>query len=143
MLIELRPAAFEPYQELLQYQQQLAAGEYGATAVFVGSMRDFNQGDSVQKMWLEYYPGMTEKHLQAIADEAMQKWDLLDLMLLHRVGDINPADPIVLVAAWSAHRAAAFEASRYLMEELKSRAPFWKQEQLDSKKRWVDMNTPA
>lgn len=141
MLVELRPEAFEPYQELLSYQQQLVPGQYGATAMFVGSMRDFNQGDSVQKMWLEYYPGMTEKHLQAIADEAMEKWDLLDLMILHRVGEINPADPIVLVAAWSAHRAAAFEASRYLMEELKSRAPFWKKEQLDSQERWVDKST--
>lgn len=141
MLVELRPEAFEPYQELLSYQQQLAAGQYGATAVFVGSMRDFNQGDNVQKMWLEYYPGMTEKHLQAIADEAMSKWDLLDLVILHRVGEINPAEPIVLVATWSVHRAASFEASRYLMEELKSRAPFWKKEQLNTENRWVDKNT--
>ena len=116
---------------------------YGATAVFVGSMRDFNEGDDVQQMWLEHYPGMTEKHLQTIADEAMQKWDLLDVLLVHRVGEINPGDPIVLVAAWSAHRAAAFDASRYLMEELKSRAPFWKKEQLDSSSRWVEKNTPA
>lgn len=143
MRIELRPAGFEPYQELLDYQQQLGAGQYGATAVFVGNMRDFNEDDNVQKMWLEYYPGMTEKHLQVIADEAMKKWDLLDVMLVHRVGEISPGEPIVLVAAWSAHRAAAFDASRYLMEELKSRAPFWKKEQLDSASRWVGKNTPA
>ncbi|MGD8483625.1 MAG: molybdenum cofactor biosynthesis protein MoaE, partial [Thioalkalispiraceae bacterium] len=117
--------------------------QYGATAVFVGSMRDFNEGDDVQKMWLEHYPGMTEKHLEKIAHEAMQKWDLLDVLLVHRVGEIGPGEPIVLVAAWSAHRAAAFEASRYLMEELKSRAPFWKKEQLDNSSRWVAKNTPG
>ena len=141
MLIELRPEAFEPYQELAYYQQSVPANQYGATAVFVGSMRDFNDGDTVQKMWLEHYPGMTEKYLQTIATEAMSKWQLLDVMIIHRVGEVSPNDSIVVVAAWSAHRAAAFDASRYLMEELKSRAPFWKKEQLDSKMRWVEQNT--
>jgi molybdopterin synthase catalytic subunit len=143
MLIQLRSQTFDPYQELADYQNTVVAGQYGATAVFVGSMRDFNEGDNVQKMWLEHYPGMTEKHLQAIADEAMQKWGLLDVVILHRVGEVMPNDAIVLVAVWSAHRAAAFDASRYLMEELKSRAPFWKKEQLDHKTRWVEQNTPA
>lgn len=142
MLIELRPEEFEPYQELANYQQSVPAGQYGATAVFVGSMRDFNDGDTVRKMWLEHYPGMTEKYLQTIVAEAMDKWDLLDAMIIHRVGEVSPSDAIVLVATWSAHRAAAFESSRYLMEELKSRAPFWKKEQLDSKMRWVEQNTP-
>lgn len=143
MLIQLRPETFDPYHELAEYQGSLAAGQYGATAVFIGSMRDFNEGDNVQNMWLEHYPGMTEKYLQTITDEAIQKWDLLDVMLLHRVGKVNPNDPIVLVAVWSAHRAAAFDASRYLMEQLKSRAPFWKKEQLDHKTRWVEQNTPV
>lgn len=143
MQVELRADSFEPYQALQDYQEQLTTGQYGATSVFVGSMRDFNEGDDVKKMWLEHYPGMTEKHLQAIADEALQKWDLQDILLVHRVGEINPGDPIVLVATWSAHRAAAFDATRYLMEELKSRAPFWKKEQLDSSSRWVDKNTPG
>lgn len=143
MLIQLRPEEFDPYQELADYQRSVAAGQYGATAVFVGSMRDFNEGDDVQSMWLEHYPGMTEKYLNTIAEEAMQKWDLLDLVILHRVGEVSPNDSIVLVAVWSAHRAEAFDASRYLMEELKSRAPFWKKEQLDSKTRWVEHNTTA
>lgn len=143
MRVDLRADSFEPYQALQDYQEQLTTGQYGATSVFVGSMRDFNEGDDVKKMWLEHYPGMTEKHLQAIADEALQKWDLQDILLVHRVGEINPGDPIVLVATWSAHRAAAFDATRYLMEELKSRAPFWKKEQLDSSSRWVDKNTPG
>jgi len=143
MRVELRADSFEPYQALQDYQEQLTTGQYGATSVFVGSMRDFNEGDDVKKMWLEHYPGMTEKHLQAISDEALQKWDLQDIFLVHRVGEINPGDPIVLVATWSAHRAAAFDATRYLMEELKSRAPFWKKEQLNSSSRWVDKNTPG
>lgn len=143
MRVDLRADSFEPYQALQDYQEQLTTGQYGATSVFVGSMRDFNEGDDVKKMWLEHYPGMTEKHLQAIADEALQQWDLQDILLVHRVGEINPGDPIVLVATWSAHRAAAFDATRYLMEELKSRAPFWKKEQLDSSSRWVDKNTPG
>ncbi|MEJ2142542.1 MAG: molybdenum cofactor biosynthesis protein MoaE [Gammaproteobacteria bacterium] len=143
MLVELRPEPFEPYHELASYQESIAAGQYGATAVFVGSMREFNEGDQVQKMWLEYYPGMTEKYLESIASEAMSKWDLLDVLIIHRTGEVSPSDSIVLVAVWSGHRAAAFEASRYLMEELKSRAPFWKKEQLDHKSRWVEHNTPA
>lgn len=143
MLIELRPSAFDAFREMASYQESVAAGQYGATAVFIGSMRDFNEGEQVQNMWLEHYPGMTEKYLQTIADEAMSKWELLDILIIHRVGEVNPSDTIVLVATWSAHRAAAFEASRYLMEELKSRAPFWKKEQLDHKSRWVEQNTPA
>ncbi len=142
MHIEIQPQPFEPYTRLQQYQQQADfAGRYGATAVFVGSMREFNQGDDVEAMWLEHYPGMTEKYLQKISEEAAQKWDILDSLIIHRVGEMHPNDPIVLVAVWSAHRAAAFDASRYLMEELKSRAPFWKKETLPEKTRWVDKNT--
>jgi molybdopterin synthase catalytic subunit len=84
---------------------------------------------------------MTEKYLQKISEEAASKWDILDSLIVHRVGEMLPNDPIVLVAVWSAHRAAAFDASRYLMEELKSRAPFWKKESLTDKSRWVDKNT--
>jgi len=92
-------------------------------------------------MLLEHYPGMTENYLQKISEEAASKWDILDSLIVHRVGEMHPNDPIVLVAVWSAHRAAAFDASRYLMEELKSRAPFWKKESLSDKTRWVDKNT--
>ena len=142
MLIEIKDSAFEPYQRLLDYQQAADfAGKYGATAVFVGSMREFNQGDDVEAMQLEHYPGMTEKYLQKISKEAAEKWDILDSLIVHRVGEMLPNDPIVLVAVWSAHRAAAFDASRYLMEELKSRAPFWKKETLPENERWVEKNT--
>ena len=85
---------------------------------------------------------MTEKYLNKISEEAAKKWDIIDSLIVHRVGEMLPNDPIVLVAVWSAHRAAAFDASRYLMEELKSRAPFWKKESLSAEKnRWVDKNT--
>lgn len=139
---EIREQAFEPYAELLQYQQATqAAGRYGATAVFVGSMRDLNEGESVTAMELEHYPGMTEKYLQRISQHAADHWNLLDSLILHRVGRVEPDDAIVLVAVWSAHRKDAFEASRYLMEELKSKAPFWKKEQTLEGERWVENNT--
>ena len=142
MLIEIKDAPFEPYQRLLEYQVAASfSGKYGATAVFVGSMREFNQGDDVTSMTLEHYPGMTEKYLQKIGQEAADKWDILDSLIVHRVGEMLPNDPIVLVAVWSAHRAEAFDASRYLMEELKSRAPFWKKESLAKQTRWVEKNT--
>ena len=142
MHIEIKSQPFEPYQYLVDYQSKADfAGKYGATAVFVGSMREFNQGDDVSKMTLEHYPGMTEKYLQKISEEAAIKWEILDSLIVHRVGEMLPNDPIVLVAVWSAHRAAAFDASRYLMEELKSRAPFWKKERLDDGSRWVEKNT--
>ncbi len=145
MAVELRAKAFEPWQELTDFQQQMleVRGKYGATAVFVGTMRDFNEGNEVQGMFLEHYPQMTEKHLEMIAAEAVQRWGLLDVLIIHRVGEIRPDDPIVLVAAWTAHRAAAFEAARYLIEELKSRAPFWKKESLPEGSRWVERNTPS
>lgn len=145
MTVEIREQGFDPYREVSDYQQTVlnAAGKYGATAVFVGSMRDLNEGDAVQAMTLEHYPGMTEAYLEKITQEAGQRWDIIDSLIIHRVGELHPDDPIVLVAVWSAHRAAAFEASRFLMEELKSRAPLWKKEVLATGSRWVEKNTPG
>jgi len=141
---EIRSKAFDPWKETQDYQcNHLSAGKYGATASFVGTMRDFNQGDDVTSMTLEHYPGMTESYLDKICDEAKQRWNLLDCLIVHRVGDIHPNDPIVLTVVWSAHRKEAFDACRYLMEELKSRAPFWKKEGLTEGHRWVDKNTPG
>jgi molybdopterin synthase catalytic subunit len=143
MTIAIHDVPFDPWALLKEYQQaHLESGKYGATAVFVGSMRDFNEGDNVVAMTLEHYPGMTEKYLQSIADEAADRWAILDSLIVHRVGDIKPDDTIVLVAVWSAHRAHAYEANRYLMEQLKSSAPFWKKETLqDNTQRWVEKNT--
>lgn len=143
MKIEVRAAALEPWREVADYEQAQSAlhGAAGAAAVFVGSMRDLNEGDAVSAMTLEHYPGMTEKHLEKICVAAAGRWDLLDILVVHRVGELHPADPIVLVAVWSAHRKDAFEACRHIMEDLKSNAPFWKKEQLQSGHRWVEKNT--
>ncbi len=142
MSVVVTEEALEPWSYLSQYQStHIQPGECGATAVFVGTMRDFNEGDEVQGMLLEHYPGMTERYLEKIGRQAAERWLLSDYLIVHRVGELSPGDPIVLVAAWSAHRNAAFEASRWLMEELKSKAPFWKKEQLEQGSRWVEKNT--
>lgn len=142
--IEITESAFDPWQRLVAYQQQTMQGrtDYGATAVFVGTMRDFNEGDSVTSMTLEHYPAMTQKQLSQIVVESFSRWDIQNALIVHRVGNILPAEPIVLVAVWSAHRAEAFDACRYLMEDLKHKAPFWKKEQLiEGTNRWVEKNT--
>ncbi len=145
MRIEIRDTPFDPWQAVRDFQNEMSgqAGKYGATATFVGTMRDFNQGNRVEQMTLEHYPGMTEKCLNEISKKASERWDIADSLIIHRVGDLQPNEPIVLVAVWSAHRAAAFEACRYLIEELKSHAPFWKREQLSERSRWSEQNTPA
>ena len=105
-------------------------------------MRDFNEGDDISKMTLEHYPGMTEQHLISFTEKILDENDVEDVLMLHRVGDIVPGEAIVLVAAWSAHRADAFEVCEKLVEELKSQAPFWKKEHLtDGQSRWVEHNT--
>lgn len=145
MRVTVTDQPFDPWAEVQAREKARPAdrAQAGAAAVFVGAMRDFNAGDSVRGMFLEHYPGMTERYLEKISAEAAAKWELLDTLIVHRVGELHPADPIVLVAVWSAHRKAAFEASRWLMEELKSRAPFWKKEQLEDGSRWVEHNTPG
>lgn len=144
MSVELVAGAFDPWARLAARQAAHSGAGSGACAVFVGTMRDFNDGDSVRAMTLEHYPGMTERALAGIADEARTRWLLNDVLIVHRVGPIEPGDAIVLTAAWSAHREAAFAACRYLIEELKHRAPFWKKESLaDGGSRWVARNTPA
>lgn len=141
--VQIKAGPFDPWQITQQFQQsRLNEGEFGATASFVGTMRDFNENDDVRAMTLEHYPGMTESQLQTIIDDAHQQWPLQDALVVHRVGDIAPGDPIVLVVCWSAHRAAAFDGCRFLMEALKSRAPFWKKETLvNNTQRWVEKNT--
>jgi len=141
MKVEVISKAFEPWESLQAYEKTLTmAGKWGAVTTFVGTMRDYNEGDTVQAMFLEHYPGMTEKYLQNISETALQRWDILDTLIIHRVGAIQPADTIVLVATWAGHRAPAFEASRFLIEELKSHAPFWKHETLNEGTRWVTKN---
>jgi len=142
--VELREQAFDPWLSLSEFQVQrrLAARRSGATAAFVGTMREINEGDDVSALTLEHYPGMTERELERIVAGAMAQWSLDEALVIHRVGRMQPGDPIVLVAVWSAHRKAAFEACRHIMEMLKSRAPFWKHEDLGDRQRWVESNTP-
>jgi molybdopterin synthase catalytic subunit len=145
MRVELRETPFEPLVELERHQRMSTGlvGRCGATAIFIGTMRDFNDVDAVQGMVLEYYPGMTEKYLRCIVETASREWPLLEVLVVHRVGELRPNDPIVLVAVWSEHRAAAFSACRSIMEELKSKAPFWKRETTAAGSRWVEHNTPG
>lgn len=146
MNIELRATPFEPLAELARYQAALAEnrrGQYGAAAIFIGTMRDANDGAAVREMTLEHYPGMTERQLQRIVASAFRQWPLLDALVMHRVGDLQPNDPIVLIAVWAERRTAAFAACRFLIEELKSKAPFWKREDTAAGSHWVEHNTPG
>lgn len=142
MSVVLSETEFSPYRQLEAYQQQMRenAGKHGAMVVFVGTMRDFNLGDAVTRMKLEYYPGMTERHLGQIVEEARARWNLIDVLVVHRVGEVFPNDTIVLVAVWTRHRGPAFEACRYIIESLKHSAPFWKKETLTDGERWVESN---
>ena len=144
--IIIKDSSFNPWIELESFQNQYMQGhsDFGATATFVGTMRDFNEGDNVQAMTLEHYPQMTEASLKLLQHDMHRQWDILHSLILHRVGKIEPSDPIVLVAVWSAHRSSAFDACRFLMETLKSSVPFWKKETLlDGSERWVEKNTPG
>jgi len=144
MAVILTETEFDPAEHIRQFESSQSRGSFGATASFVGTMRHHNEGDSVTAMTLEHYPGMTEKQLQAVISDAIEKWDIIDALIVHRVGKILPGNPIVLTAVCSAHRAAAFDACRFLMEALKSRATFWKKETLvDGSERWVEKNTPG
>ncbi len=119
---------------------RLRAGnpKIGAIASFVGVVRDLNDGASVATMTLEHYPGMTEKALDAIVAQAKSRWDLYDVLVVHRVGELKPTDQIVLVVTTSAHRGEAFAACEFVMDYLKTEAPFWKKETTPGGARWVD-----
>ena len=144
MAVLLESESFDPAVEIARFEANLELGSVGATASFVGTMRNHNEGDSVTAMTLEHYPGMTEKQLEQVISDAKSQWDIIDALIVHRVGEIKPGNPIVLTAVCSAHRAAAFDACRFLMEALKSRATFWKKETLaNGDQRWVEKNTPG
>ena len=144
MGVALRTDSFDPWAELAAAPHgDLAPGQYGATCAFTGTMRDFNEGASVDAMFLEHYPGMTERQLEAIVAEQAREHELLATQVIHRVGLIHPGETIVLVATWSAHRRAAFEGARAIMEALKHRAPFWKRETRGQGEAWVQANTPG
>ncbi len=113
-------------------------GGVGAICTFVGTVRDRNDGQSVATMELEHYPGMTEKAIEGMIDEAFRRFDIRGARVIHRVGLLQPADQIVLVAVTSAHRGESFQACEFLMDYLKTQAPFWKKELTPAGARWVD-----
>ncbi|WP_432379080.1 molybdopterin synthase catalytic subunit MoaE [Duganella sp. P38] len=110
----------------------------GGVVSFVGTVRDLNEGAAVSEMELEHYPGMTEQSISAIIDKARQRWPIFSALVIHRVGPLKPKDQIVLVAVTSAHRGEAFAASEFIIDYLKTEAPFWKKEQTPDGARWVD-----
>jgi len=110
----------------------------GAVAAFIGLVRDINDAAAVSTLTLEHYPGMTEKALARIVDEAKSRWSVYDALVVHRVGELKPTDQIVLVVVTGAHRGEAFAACEFIMDYLKTRAPFWKKEQTPAGERWVE-----
>ncbi|MCW0316413.1 Molybdopterin synthase catalytic subunit [Pantoea ananatis] len=133
--IRVGPAPCEMAQE---YQWLASCNEDGAVVTFTGKVRNHNLGDDVAALTLEHYPGMTEKALQEIIDEARQRWPLQRVSVIHRIGELFPGDEIVFVGVTSAHRSSAFAAAEFIMDYLKTRAPFWKRETTDQGDRWVD-----
>lgn len=136
MTVRVQTQDFDTGLEISQLRN--ARKDTGAVVSFVGQVRDLNEGDTVSQLTLEYYPGMTEKALEAIVNQAQSRWDIFDAIVIHRVGSLQPTDQIVLVAVSGAHRGEAFKACEFIMDYLKTEAPFWKKEVTGSGERWVD-----
>ncbi|MFN4262944.1 MAG: molybdenum cofactor biosynthesis protein MoaE [Thioalkalivibrionaceae bacterium] len=132
----------QPWEWVAAVEADLPLARLGATAVFLGRMRDSHAGRAVREMWLEHYPGMTERCLRTVADEIAAAHPVGALAVVHRVGCVQPTDTLVVVAAWSGHRKAAQDAARALLERVKSDVPLWKRETLaDGTTEWVVRNT--
>ncbi len=134
MTVRVQREDFEPGTEIARLQREDA----GAIVSFVGVVRGESQGEKLVSMTLEHFPGMTERELERIAKEARSRWSLQGVSVVHRVGELKPGERIVLVATAAAHRRAAFEAAEFLMDYLKTRAPFWKRELRASGEHWVE-----
>ena len=134
--VSIQPQDFDVSAELTQLRAQDA--RVGAVCCFVGTVRDRNDGDRVASMELEHYPDMTEKSIEAMIDAAHARFELYGVRVIHRVGLLAPLDQIVLVAVTSAHRGESFQACEFLMDYLKTQAPFWKKEETPQGARWVD-----
>jgi molybdopterin synthase catalytic subunit len=134
-MIRVQKEAFDTAAELAKLKRDRT--DIGGAVIFVGTMRDLSDGAQVSKMTLEHYPGMTEKALAEIDDEAHRRWPLFDTLIVHRYGTLEPGDDIVLVIATSVHREAALEACHFLIDWLKTKAPFWKMEEGPQGENWV------
>ncbi|NOJ22766.1 molybdopterin synthase catalytic subunit MoaE [Vibrio coralliilyticus] len=137
-MMERVSVQFEDFSVGAEYEALAQGTVSGAVVTFVGKVRDMNLGDNVTGLSLEHYPGMTEKALGEICQQAEQRWPLLDVRVIHRVGDLDIGDQIVFVGVSSAHRGAAFEACEFIMDYLKTKAPFWKKERTTEETRWVE-----
>ena len=138
-MVRVQTADFDVAQEIAALRAR--DPRVGAVVTFIGTVRDVNEDAQVLQMTLEHYPGMTEKALDAIVVQAKQRFDIYDALVIHRVGELRPAEQIVLVAVTGAHRGAAFDACRFIIDYLKTEAPFWKKEQTPEGARWVDART--
>ncbi len=136
MTVRVQTQDFDTGAELAELR--LKQADVGAVVSFIGQVRDLNDGASVNTLTLEHYPGMTEKALEAIVAEAKTRWDIIDALVIHRVGTLKPSDQIVLVATTSQHRGEAFKACEFIMDYLKTEAPFWKKEHTPAGERWVE-----
>ena len=136
MTVRIQPEDFDVGAEIAALRH--AKPNVGAVASFVGIVRDVNEGDRVSEMTLEHYPGMTEKSIEGIIGEARARWDVIDALVVHRVGVLKPTDPIVLVIVASGHRGDAFASCEFIMDYLKTQAPFWKKEQRPGGAAWVE-----
>ena len=136
MTVRIQTEDFDVGAELAA--MRLASKDIGALVNFVGQVRDMNDGDVVSTLTLEHYPCMTERSLESIEVEAKSRWNIVDSLIIHRVGTLQPLDQIVLVAVTSAHRGEAFKACEFIMDYLKTRAPFWKKEATADGERWVE-----
>ena len=136
MTVRVQTADFDIAAEIARLRQ--GDRSVGAIASFIGTVRDVNDASTITGLTLEHYPGMTEAALEEIVAEARGRFDIRDALVIHRVGALAPGDQIVLVAVTSAHRGTAFEACEFIMDWLKTRAPFWKKERLPDGERWVE-----
>ena len=136
MNVRVQAEDFDVGAEIARLRQGRA--DIGAVATFIGLVRDINEGADVAAMTLEHYPGMTEKALQDIVDQAKSRWDIYDALVIHRIGTLRTGDQIVFVAVTGAHRGEAFAACEFIMDYLKTEAPFWKKERTAQGERWVE-----
>jgi molybdopterin synthase catalytic subunit len=139
MTVRIQVEDFDVAREIAQLRAN--DPRVGAVAAFIGVVRDLNDAAEIRTLTLEHYPGMTEKALAGIVAEAKGRWDVYDALVIHRVGELKPTDQIVLVAVSSAHRGESFAACQFIMDYLKTRAPFWKKEKTPTGERWVEART--
>jgi molybdopterin synthase catalytic subunit len=136
MTVRVQTEDFDVGLEVNQLRQ--SRKDIGAVVSFVGLVRDLNEGDEVSQLTLEHYPGMTEKSLSSIIEQAKTRWNIFDALIVHRVGTLQPSDQIVLVVVSSAHRGDAFSACEFMMDYLKTEAPFWKKEANSKGEHWIE-----